>query len=492
MSVQQQLQPEADRPWAIELHGIEPIGDGERHGAPTELFWVWFAANIGILGIVYGGILTAAGLNLWQSLLVAVVGSAGSFVLVGVLSVAGKWGGAPMLTLSRAPFGTRGNLGPTLISWVSLVGWETITVITAAYALLGLLGLLGLPATPVWTLVSLVGVALLVVLFGLLGHATLVWIQQAATWIFGLLTLVVVLFLLTKTDWAKVLAAPPGPWDSGVLATLSIVIAGTGIGWANAGADYTRYLPRASSGRAIVGWTVLGATLPLVVLIMTGVFLSSRLPNLTSATNPITAIGQELPPWMAAPYLLTAVGGLIASADLSIYSSGLNLLALGVRLERYKTVLIDGVLMVAGAAYVMLVAQDFFGPFESFLQLLSDGLTAWAAVFVVDMLLRRGYDARGLIETGPGSRYYYRAGVNWRALIAWLLGIVVGLLFTVSPWFTGPLARGIFASSSLGYLLGFVVSALVYWLLILAGGRREVLEAAGGLASEVPGGEGSA
>jgi hypothetical protein len=26
-----------------------------------------------------------------------------------------------MLTLSRAPFGTRGNLGPTLISWISLV-----------------------------------------------------------------------------------------------------------------------------------------------------------------------------------------------------------------------------------------------------------------------------------------------------------------------------------------------------------------------------------
>ncbi|WP_202901883.1 purine-cytosine permease family protein [Thermogemmatispora carboxidivorans] len=493
MSVQQQLQPEADRPWAIELHGIEPIGDDERHGAPTELFWVWFAANIGILGIVYGGILTAAGLNLWQSLLVAVVGSAGSFVLVGVLSVAGKWGGAPMLTLSRAPFGTRGNVGPTLVSWISLVGWETVTVITAAYALLGLLGLLGLPATPAWTLVSLVVVALLVVLFGLLGHATLVWIQQAATWIFGLLTLVVVLFLLAKTDWAKALAAPPGPWDSGVLATLSIVIAGTGIGWANAGADYTRYLPRASSGRAIVGWTVLGATLPLVVLMMTGVFLSGRLPDLTSATNPITAIGQELPPWMAAPYLLTAVGGLIASADLSIYSSGLNLLALGVRLERYKTVLIDGVLMVVGAAYVMLVAQDFFGPFESFLQLLSDGLTAWAAVFLVDMLLRRGYDAQSLVETGSRSRYYYRAGVNWRAIVAWLLGIGVGLLFTVSPWFTGPLARGIFASSSLGYLLGFVVSALVYWLLVLVSRREVILEAAEAKpASELPGGGGSA
>src|SRR5438309_1388523 len=136
-------QPEADQVWSIELHGIDPISDNERHGSPFELFWIWFAANIGILGVVYGGILASAGLNLWQSIFVALVGCVGSFILVGVLSIAGVWGGAPMLTLSRAPFGPRGNIGPTLISWISLVGWETVIVVTAAYALLGLLNLAG-------------------------------------------------------------------------------------------------------------------------------------------------------------------------------------------------------------------------------------------------------------------------------------------------------------------------------------------------------------
>src|SRR5215467_16194987 len=105
-------QRSADQVWAVELQGIEPVLDEDRHGTPFELFWIWFAANIGILGIVYGAILTAAGLNLWQSALVALVAPLVSFALVGVLSIAGKWGGAPMLTLSRAPFGTRGNLGP--------------------------------------------------------------------------------------------------------------------------------------------------------------------------------------------------------------------------------------------------------------------------------------------------------------------------------------------------------------------------------------------
>lgn len=378
-----------------------------------------------------------------------------------------------MLTLSRAPFGTRGNLGPTLISWISLVGWETVAVITASYALLGLFNLMGLPANSLWTIISLVIIALLVVIIGLLGHATLVWIQRAATLVFGIFTLVIVIFLVARTHWSIILSAPPGPWDSGVLATLSIVIAGTGIGWANAGADYARYLPLSSKGRAITWWTVFGSTLPLFVLIMVGVLLSSDVKNLASAANPVQAIGSVLPSWMAVPYLLTAIGGLIAEADLSIYSSGLNLLTMGVKLKRYKTVVIDGVLMIAGSIYVMLIAQNFFGPFESFLQLLADGLTAWSAVFLVDMLMRRSYDPAGLVNTDANSRYFYTGGINWRAVISWLLGILVGLAFTVSPWFTGPFASGIFASSSLGYLIGFIISALAYWILSLLVGRQQ-------------------
>ena len=462
----EQEHPQSDRAWAIEKHGIKPIGENDRHGTSFELFWVWFAANIGILGIVYGGILAVSGLNLWQSLLVALVAPAASFALVGVLSIAGKWGGAPMLTLSRAPFGTRGNLGPTLISWISLVGWETITVITAAYALLGLLNLAGLPSNSFWTVVSLVVIAVLVVIIGLLGHATLVWIQQAATWIFGAFTLVIVVFLVTQTNWPAVLNASPGPWDTGVLAMLSIVIAATGIGWINAGADYARYLPHKVTGRSIAGWTVLGSTIPLFVLILTGRLLATHINNLATSNNPVLAIGNALPSWMAIPYLITAIGGLVAEADLSIYSSGLNLLTMGLKVDRYKTVVIDGILMIAGSVYVMLVAQNFLGPFESFLQLLADGLMAWSAVFLVDMIRRRRYDTVSLANTGTDSRYFYQGGASWAAIIAWVLGILVGLAFTVSPWFSGPFAIGIFASSSLGYLIGFVVSALAYWGLI--------------------------
>src|SRR5882757_1790179 len=88
---------------AIEQRGIEPVPDADRNGNPLQLFWVWFAANISILGLPLGATLVAfSSLNIWQSLLVAAVGAAGSFAVVGVVSVAGRRGGAPSMTLSRA------------------------------------------------------------------------------------------------------------------------------------------------------------------------------------------------------------------------------------------------------------------------------------------------------------------------------------------------------------------------------------------------------
>jgi purine-cytosine permease-like protein len=455
---------QGDPVWSIELHGIDPITDNERHGTPLELFWIWFAANVGVLGIVYGSILFGFGLNLWQCALVTLIGTIGSFVAVGLLSIAGVRGGAPMLTLSRTSFGPRGNIAPTLISWISLVGWETALVVTSAYALLGLFNLAGLPSNALWTVVSLVIVAALVVLFGLLGHATLVWLQRLATWLFGLLTLVIVILLIGKTNWSHVLSAPGGSWNTGILSSLSLIAAGTGIGWINSGADYSRYLPRRSSSTAIVAWTTFGGTLPLIVLVLVGFLLSSNLTNLSTSSNPIELIGTALPSWMAVPYLLTAIGGIVVAAALDVYSSGLNLLSIGLKLKRYQAVAVDGVLMIAGAIYIMLIANNFLGPFESFLSLLADGLTAWAAIFLVDMYKRHTYDQTSLTNTSHSSLYFYTRGVNWVGLLAWVVGFLLSLSFTTSSLFNGWFATTAIATDGLGFVLGSILSAIIYAL----------------------------
>lgn len=143
----------------------------------------------------------------------------------------------PQLVLCWLSFGTTGNCGPALLSWVNLLGWETTSAATATYALLWLLSLADLPVNRITTVPSLVIVAVLTVLFELLGHATLVWVQRTVTWVFGALTLIIIIMLIAGTDRSTLLHARAAPWSTSVLAMLSIIFAGTGISWATTGSD---------------------------------------------------------------------------------------------------------------------------------------------------------------------------------------------------------------------------------------------------------------
>ena len=57
-----------------------------------------------------------------------VIGVVLSFALCGVVALAGKRGSAPTMVLSRAAFGVTGNALPSALSWILLVGWETVLV----------------------------------------------------------------------------------------------------------------------------------------------------------------------------------------------------------------------------------------------------------------------------------------------------------------------------------------------------------------------------
>ena len=467
--------PQSDRLWSIETNGINPIPEAERHGTPFEMFWIWFAANIGVLGVTYGAFLvTFYHLNLPQAAFAAVVGTVVSFLLVGFISLAGKLGSAPTLILSRAAFGVRGNAITTVISYVSLVGWEIILVALAALAGETVLGRLGLPPSAPVLGASFAVVAAVTILIALLGHATILRIQQWFTWAFGILTLIFFALEAGKIDWARVSSLPAGPLLAGVIGGLSVVMAGLGIGWVNAAADYSRYLPRHVSSRAVVGWTTVGGSLGPVVLIIFGVLLAANNPTLATSANPIGALAAPLPTWFLIPYLVAAVGGLIAAVLLDLYSSGLNLLTLGVPLPRYKSVLIDAALMVVGNIYVLFVAQSFFGPFEGFLITLGVLLAAWAAIFLADMFRYRrqeGYVEADLYRTS--GRY---GAFNSAGLISFGVAAVVGLglVTSTSPVFQwagyilklmpSGLASAI-GGSSIGLLVAFVLAGALYWIL---------------------------
>ncbi|MFD1052253.1 cytosine permease, partial [Kibdelosporangium lantanae] len=55
------------RAFQVEANGINVISDDERRGAPRQLFWPWFAANVSVLGLSYGSFALGFGISFWQA-----------------------------------------------------------------------------------------------------------------------------------------------------------------------------------------------------------------------------------------------------------------------------------------------------------------------------------------------------------------------------------------------------------------------------------------
>ncbi|WEM44853.1 cytosine permease (plasmid) [Photobacterium sp. DA100] len=442
---------------SIEELGIAKVPSSQQTKKPAELFFVWCAANIGILGVVYGAIIVSFGLSFFQSLLAAIAGVA-SFALVGMSSIAGKIGRTTTLTLSRSSFGKKGNIAPTSFCWINLMGWEAVNIITGTLTLAALFAALGFAETTMTTVISLILFGGLTVLVSMLGQNTVLMMQKWITRTFGAMTLFVVLYLMATADWETIMALPSGSWITGFLPAVSIIAAGTGISWAIAGADYSRDQSPSSSHQGIFNSVVGGAALPLIMLMLTGILLTAQIPDLASHENPISAIGRLLPSWMAVPYLAAAVAGIVTIAVLSLYSASLNLLSMGIKLKQRTAVALDAVLVLGVALYVLFVSGDFLGPFISFLVFCGVFLAAWAAIFMTDFFTKHRYSGYS------DEELFGDTGTNKPTLACWVVGSLSGLMVSNTGFIDGPFAVGIFADSSLGLFISFLVSMVLYRL----------------------------
>ncbi|WP_405954075.1 purine-cytosine permease family protein [Streptomyces phaeochromogenes] len=389
----------------VETHGLDVIGDAERKGTPRTLFWPWFGANVSILGLSYGSFALGFGISFWQALAAGVIGIVFSFLLCGFVAVAGKRGSAPTMVLSRAAYGVRGNRLPSVVSWMLTVGWETVLTALATMATATVLDRLGWGGGTGTKVVALIVVGALVVVGGVMGFDLIMRLQTVITVVTGVLTVVYIGLVADHIHWSAVSAVPSGSAQE-FIGALVFMMTGFGLGWVNAAADYSRYLPRDSSGRGVVGWTTFGASVAPLLLLVFGLLLagSSTTLNTAIAADPIGALTTILPTWFLIPFAAVAVLGLVGGAVLDIYSSGLALLAAGLRVPRYLAALLDGVLMIAGSIYIVFFTDDFLGQFIGFLTTLGVPVAAWCGVMLADLALRRrDYDEADLFR--PRGRY---------------------------------------------------------------------------------------
>lgn len=469
---------EQTRRLGVETTGIEIIEESARTARPRDLFWPWFAANVSVFGLSYASFVLYFGISFWQGVLVSVVGIVVSFALCGVIAIAGKRGSAPTMILSRAAFGVQGQKVPGVISWLVSIGWETFLAILAVLATSTIFTRLGWGGGTGTKIVAAVVVAALIVAASVAGYHVIMRMQSVLTWITGAVTVLYMVLTLDDIDWSAVQAVPAGSTQA-VIGALVMVMTGFGLGWINIAADWSRYQERTASGPSIVAWNTFGGALAPVVLVLFGLALAGSSTEILDgvAGDPIGTLATLLPTWFLVPFLLAAVLSLVSGAVLGIYSSGLTLLSLGVRLTRPQAAAVDGVLLTLGTFYVVFVAQDFAGPFQSFLITLGVPLAAWAGIMIADLALRRrDYDDEALFDAS--GRY---GAFDWTSIATMAVASVVGWGLVVNSfsddaswnnwqgYLLGPLGLGgrdgAWAFANLGVLFSLVIGLAGGYLL---------------------------
>jgi NCS1 family nucleobase:cation symporter-1 len=467
---------------SIERNGINVIREGERKGSARDLFWPWCAANISVLGLSYAAFVFYFGLSFWQALFASVIGTIVSFFLVGLVSLAGKRGSAPTMALSRAAFGVQGNVLPSAVSYLILVGWETVLVALSTLATATVFEQLGWSSGDVTKVIAFVIVAALIVTAGVLGFELIMRLQRWLTYITVVMTVVFIAYTVDEIDWGTVSDVPSGNWKAQVGALIFMMTA-FGLSWVNSAADYSRYLPRDASSRGVVGWTTFGGAVAPVILVVYGLLLINSRQDLVGpiAVDPIGTLATLLPDGLLLAYIIVAVLGLVAGAVLDIYSSGLTLLSLGVPLPRWGAALLDGVIMVLGTIYIVWVADDFLGPFQAFLITLGVPIASWCGIFLADLALRkRDYDDVALFDrTGKyGAVNPVPVGLMLiSTIVGW--GLVVGTVkqFDWEGYLLDPLGlggkNGDWAFANIGIAFALLFSFVGYYLLCADRVRRQ-------------------
>lgn len=448
------------------MQGTDIIADADRKGKPSSLFWPWFAANISVFGICYGAFVLGFNISFVQATIAGIIGVVFSFLLCGVVAMAGKRGSAPTMVLSRAAMGVHGNRIASILSWILTVGWETVLTAMATMATATVFQTLGWGGGNVVKIVALIVVAILIVGGGIFGFNLIMKMQTVITIVTAVLTIGYIALTLHKVDMGAVTALPSGTFPM-VLGAAIMAMTGFGLGWVNMAADYSRYLPRKSSSGGVVWWTTFGAALPVVVLLFFGILLTGSDATLAQQINnydPIGALSSILPTWYLIPFVIVAVLGLVGGAVLDIYSSGLALVSTGLPIKRPVAASIDGTIMVLGTIYIVFGPDTFFGIFQGFLITLGVPIAAWAGIMLADVLMRRTnydevdlFDPKGrygsvplvpvlliVIATGLGWGLVVNTYAGWLSWQGYLMGLVGG-------------KDGMWAYANLGVVVALVI-----------------------------------
>ncbi|TCP56811.1 NCS1 family nucleobase:cation symporter-1 [Tamaricihabitans halophyticus] len=447
---------------------LAPIKQKGRTWRAYNIFTLW-ASDVHSLGnYTFAMGLFALGLGAWQIMAAILFGAALLFVLLNLAGFMGVRTGVPFPVMSRISFGIRGAQIPALIRGGVAIVWFGIQTYLAAgvgsvlviavfpgaatltdYQLLGLDALGWLCFTVLWALQVLIayyGMEVIRRYEAFAGPIILIAFVLLALWVLidsGLhITFTPPDALTGAAMWAQIFGG--GALWVAIYATFVLNFC-----------DFTR---SAVSKRAVVKGNLWGIPLNMaffatIVIILTGGRLSIDGQVVTTAEDVVTHIPNTALLVLMCLGLLTLTVAVNLIANFVAPSYALTNLA-PKKLNFRRAALLSGII-----GFVILPWNLYNSPIviTYFLGGLGTVLGPVFGIVMADYWLvrRQRINVPELYTTKPDGDYYYRAGVNPRAIVAMVPAAAIALVFAFTP--------GLHAIGQFSWFIAAAIGAIVYY-----------------------------
>ncbi len=414
-------------------YGIEPVKEEYRYLGFLDYFILWSSLGVGLLVLLAGTLLVPA-LSFKDALLAIIIGT----VIGNIPLVLAGWIGSeyaiPTMVTIRPSFGIRGSYFSSFLNLIQLIGWTSFEIIIMAKAANTIsIATIGYSNITLWIILF----TILCIVMAIGGPLLIIryWLEKFAIWIIYGTSVWIAYYIFSKIDFN--LFAIEGQGGLPFLLAIDLVIA-MPISWMPLAADYLRFSKdqkRASAGTYSGYFLANFLFYTLGILFVLGVGVS----------DPILAISTVA---YGIPALLLILVDETDNAFADIYSAAVSVQNMLPRLSQKLLVLVIGVI---GMLIALIVPIE---QFTSFLLLIGSLFIPLFGIVITDYFYvkKRKYVIEDLyLQHG---RYWYQKGLNVRAIVAWLFGVVSYHLIVVYASWLG------------GSIPSFIIAAIIYIILM--------------------------
>ena len=455
----------------IEIRSIDWVPENERHGKLWHQAPLWFLGNFQYFSIPIGFVGPSLGLSLWWTILASILGIGVGTIFMAFHGSQGPHLGLPQVIQSRAQFGYTGVI---VVVFAALFTYMAFNVTDQVLLSQGLGGAFH------WNvhLIAVLSTTLAVVL-AIYGHDWVHRVFRGLLYISMPLIILVTIGIFLGKAGGHATSTHYGFVTVAFFAQFSTAAA-YNITYAPYVSDYSRYLPKYTDSRKVIAAVFFGASTAAIWLIAMGAWLAIRL-GATDGLVGLQTAGNHFISHLGGLAAFFSAMALLATMGMNAYGAMLTLLTGIDSVRKIKPTRAARVTTIIGLGVVwylvgITISSSAVNTVFTALTLMLYLLVPWTATNLADyFFVRRGNYAITNLFTPDGI--YGRWGS--RGLLAYFIGFIAELPFMVLPniaglHYTGFIAKAL-NSTDITFLVGFVVTAVVY--LILARGLDTAAEA---------------